>query len=476
MFDLVLAGAQVVTPDGPGDWDIAIYDGRIAAVASRGSLDDLASKIILFPGMVVVPGGIDPHIHCKWPVHDPYSGNTLYTAGVDIVSRSALHGGTTCLIDFVIPRSGEALVTAADRLAAEWSHGCYCDFSYHVLLQDHLPRAILDEIPSVINSGLPSFKIFTTNIRPSVQGRKISYGSLWEVMQMTSKHNGIVAVHAEDDDLVMHMYDKLIGEGRVGFENMHLVHSSLSEDLSFRRVIRLAENVPGTALYMMHVSAAAGVQAIHESRAHGAPVYGETLHQYALHTQDDYLEPDGMKYHTYPSLKSKEDTIALWAGVVAGDIATFGTDELCTSYAEKTAGKRIDNVVGGNTGAEPRMAIVYTEVVTKRALGLKTFVDLTSANAARILGLYPRKGAIAVGSDADLAVFDPNAHRAITAADLHASDYTPWEGWEVSAWPIMTVLRGQVLVDHGKLIPKVPGGQFIERKLAAEVCAGTVLS
>lgn len=475
MFDLVLAGAVVVTPDGPGNWDLAINDGRIAAVAAPGSVDELASRMVRLPGKLIVPGGIDPHIHCNWPVHDPYSGNTIYTAGPEVVSRAALHGGTTCLIDFAIPGRGEELGAAIQRLESDWNHSCYCDFSFHVLLQDRLSQDVLDEISHVVNAGFPSFKIFTTNVRPSVQGRKISYGSLWEVMQQTARYNGIIAVHAEDDDLVMFMYEKLIAEGKVGFENMPLVHSSLSEDLSFRRVIRLAEHVPGAALYMMHVSAAPGVEAIHEARAKGSPIYGETLHQYALHTQDDYLEPDGMKYHTYPSLKAKEDTLALWAGVVAGDIATFATDELCTSYAEKTAGRRIDNVTGGNVGVEPRMVIVYTEVVTKRALGLKQFVDLTSANAARIMGMYPRKGAVAVGSDADLAVFDPNAGRKITAGDMHSSDYTPWEGWEVSAWPVMTLLRGEVVVEGGKLEAKAPKGQMVKRALAPQVCAGTAL-
>jgi dihydropyrimidinase len=474
MFDLILADAEVVTPDGPGNWDLAIHDGKIAAVAARGALDQLGAKIVRLPGKLVVPGGIDPHIHCNWPVHDPYTGQTIYTAGPDVVSRAALHGGTTTLIDFVIPGRDELLAGAVDRWLSRWSI-CFSDYSFHVLLQDTLSQYVLDQIPDVISGGLPSFKVFTTNVRPTIEGRKISYGSLWELMQVTSERNGIMVIHAEDDDLVMFMYAKLIREGRVGVEYMSEVHSALSEDLAFRRVIRLAEHVPGTALYMMHVSAAYGVDAIRQARRRGAAVYGETLHQYALHSDEDYREPDGMKYHTYPSIKSKRDAEALWAGVASGDIATFGTDELCTSYAEKTAGKRIDNVTGGNTGAEPRMAIVYTEVVSRRGWGLTKFVDVTSANAARIFGLYPRKGAIAVGSDADLAIFDPNVKRKITAADMHSSDYTPWEGWEVTAWPVMTILRGTVVVDKGEFRASSAGGEFLKRTLAPAVRAGTAV-
>jgi D-hydantoinase len=474
MLDLILADAKVVTPDGPGDWDIAVADGKIAALGARGTLNELGSRVVRLPGKLIVPGGIDPHIHCNWPVHDPYTGKTIHTAGPDVVSRAALHGGTTTLIDFVIPRQDEDLAAGVDRWLSRWSGSCYSDFSFHVLLQDTLSQPILDQVPEMISGGLPSFKVFTTNVRPTIQGRKISYGSLWELMQVTSKRNGIMVIHAEDDELVMFMYAKLLADGRVGVEYMSTVHSALSEDLAFRRVIRLAQHVPGTALYMMHVSAAYGVEAIREARAQGAAVYGETLHQYALHSDEDYREPDGMKYHTYPSIKSKRDAEALWAGVASGDIATFGTDELCTSYAEKTAGRRIDNVTGGNTGAEPRMAIVYTEV-SRRGWGLQKFVDVTSANAARIFGLYPKKGAIAVGSDADLAVFDPSTRRKITASDMHSSDYTPWEGWEVTAWPVMTILRGTVVTDNGKFQPSTAEGQFIRRTLAPEVRAGTAV-
>jgi dihydropyrimidinase len=474
-FELVLTDADVVTPDGPGEWDLAIADGRIAAVARRGGLHGLGSEELSLPGKLIVPGGVDPHIHCNWPIHDPYTDVTIYTEGPDVVSRSAMHGGTTTLIDFVIPEDAETLSDAVERYIARWSAECFSDFAFHVLLRDQLTDFTLSEIPEVINNGFPSFKIFTTNVRPSVVGRKITFGSLWELMQVTAQHNGIIAVHAEDDELVMHMYDKLIRQGRVGYEHMSEVHSTMSEDLSFRRVIRLAEHVPGTSLYMMHVSAGYGVAAIREARANGLAVYGETLHQYALKTDQDYLEPDGMKYHTYPSLKSLEDTVALWTGVGDGAIATFATDELCTTYAEKTAGKRIDNVTGGNTGAEPRMIIVYTEV-EKRGMSLKTFVDLTSANAARIMGLYPQKGAIAVGSDADLAVLDRNLRRNITHADMHSSDYTPWEGWEVTAWPYMTLLRGQMVVRDGVFTAPPGSGALVKRVLAPEVASGNATS
>ena len=230
-----------------------------------------------------------------------------------------------------------------------------------------------------------------------------------------------------------------------------------------------------TAIYMMHVSAGTGVQAIREARSRGKPVYGETLHQYILHTAEDYKLPNGQIFHTYPSLKGKEDTDALWKGVSEDVIHSIATDELCCSLAVKTQGKRIDDTTGGNTGVEPRVSLMYTEMVEKRGYSLTQFVDLISSNAARILGMYPRKGAIAVGSDADLVILDPGLARTIQNKDLHESDYTPWEGYQVGVWPCLTMLRGKIMVEDGQFFGKLSDGQYLKRKIAPEILAGAKL-
>src|SRR5262249_21308068 len=185
------------------------------------------------------------------------------------------------------------------------------------------------KLAEAIQAGSPTVKIFTTNTLPSRQGRMVDYGDIWEIFKVLSAQGGLGVIHAEDNDLVMHMYAKLIAEQRAGFEHLAEAHTQLSEDLSFRRVIRLAQSVPGTAIYMMHASAATGVAAIAEARAKGLPVYGESLHQYMLYTAEDYRRPNGQIYHTYPSLKSKEDQKALWDGTVSGAINCVATDELC---------------------------------------------------------------------------------------------------------------------------------------------------
>jgi dihydropyrimidinase len=472
MLDLILTGGLVVVPSGPAHLAVGVKSGKIVSLTDAVDSQQLAVRTLAVDGMVIVPGGIDPHIHCNMEVADPNGGRSTYTEGPDVVSRAALYGGTTTLIDFAWNSPGETIATTLDKRLRDWQSSSYTDYSFHVVLRGEIGDALLEEVPQVIREGFASFKIFTSDVTPGESGTKVPFGSIWELFRVTAANNGVVAVHAEDDDLVMHMYRKFIQEGTVGFEHMSEVHNALSEGLSFRRVIALAKDVPGTVVYMMHVSAESGVQAIAEGRSQGVAVYGETLHQYALHTDADYHEADGMKYHTYPSLKSSDDTRALWNGVARGEIATFATDELCTSYAVKTAGRRIDDVTGGNTGVEPRMALIFSEAVQRRGMSLNLFVDVTSANAAKIMGLYPRKGVIAVGSDADLTVVDPHRALTITASLLHESDYTPWEGWQVGAWPVATIKGGVVIVERGQFATAPPRGQLVPRSVLGDVRRG----
>jgi dihydropyrimidinase len=226
---------------------------------------------------------------------------------------------------------------------------------------------------------------------------------------------------------------------------------------------------------MMHVSAATGVAAIADARAKGLPVYGESLHQYMLYSAEDYRRPNGQIYHTYPSLKSREDQKALWDGTLKGTINCVATDELCCSLQMKTAGRRIDDTTGGNSGVEPRLAVMYTEMVERRRYPLARYVDLVSTNAAKIMGLYPRKGAIAAGSDADIAILDPTRRGKVRKEDLHESDYSPWEGHDIFAWPVVTILRGKVMVEDGNFLGAPGSGKYLKRKMAADILAGPAL-
>ena len=332
------------------------------------------------------------------------------------------------------------------RFEEKWLGSCFTDFAYHIMLRGDIPDGVLDEIPEAIRQGHPSVKVFTTDVTPSRRGRKVSFGDLAAILRQVARAGGILLVHAEDDEIVMDNYRRMAAEGRVGFEFVHEIHSSLSEELAFARVIRLAEHVEGATLYFVHVSSAAGVDVIRESRSRGYQIYGETLHQYALLTSEDYRRPNGQMYHTYPSLKTEADCAELWRGMADGTIGSIGTDGIYTSLEDKIRGKRSDDVTGGSAGVEPRMSIIYTEGVEQRGFSLQRFVDLTSANAAKYFGLYPRKGALSPGSDADITILDPARARQLRAADLHGFDYSPWEGFHVAVWPAVTLLAGKQVV------------------------------
>jgi dihydropyrimidinase len=469
MVDLVIRGDRVVTPLGVGAHDLLIAGEKIVAVTAKGALPvPEGARLIDASGKIVIPGGIDPHVHCKWHLPNP-DGSAGLTDPPDVVSKAAVHGGTTTIIDFTRASQGATVRDAIEAREKDWKGHTACDYAQHIMVEGALPVDLPPQIAEAIQAGFPTVKIFTTDITPSRKGRMVDFGDIWEIFQVLAANKGLGVIHSEDNDIVMHMYAKLIREGRTGFENMAEVHNTLSEDVSFRRVIRLAEKVPGTALYMMHVSAGTGVQAIREARTRGVPIYGESLHQYMLKTSADYATKNGQIYHTYPSLKSPEDQAELWAGTIDGSINCVATDEICCTLAKKLQGARIDDTTGGNAGVEPRVSLMFTEMVGKRGYSLSQFVDLVSTNAAKIMGLYPKKGALAAGSDADIVVLDPTDQRVITASDLHEADYTPWEGRKMDAWPCLTVLRGKVVVEGGVFKGSLDDGQWQHRKVAEEM-------
>lgn len=474
MLDLVIRSDRVVTPAGVAACDVAIEGGKIVAVAAAGTFgSDQTRRLIDATGKIVMPGGIDPHVHLKWYTPHP-DGSVTYTDPPPVVSRAALYGGTTTMIDFARWTHGNTIQQAIERRHQDWTAQCYCDYSFHVMVEGRLPPELFGQLGEALRAGYPTVKIFTTDITPSRRGRMVDFGDIWEVFKVVAQERGMCVMHGEDNDIVMHMYDKLIREGRTGFENMAEVHNAMSEDLSFRRVLGLAKNVPGIALYFMHVSAASGVEAIREARARGLPVYGETLHQYLMYTSEDYQRPNGQIYHTYPSIKAKSDQDALWHATLDGTLHTVATDEVCCSLKVKTMGKRIDDTTGGNVGVEPRVSLMYTEMVGRRGYAIEKFVDLVATNAAKIMGLYPRKGALAAGADADITVLDPSRRTTIKKEMLHESDYSPWEGHEVQVWPALTVLRGKVVVDHGKFLGDLKDGQYLYRKISEEIRGGAL--
>ena len=473
MLDLVIRGGRVVTPSGVGNWDLGVQGERVAALGAPGTLE--AGRVIDATGKVVVPGGIDPHTHLAHPImsHPDEPGMTL---GPEEDTRGMLFGGTTTHIDFAFVRPGGDIRSAIEQRSARWKGSAYTDYSFHVVLAGALELKVFEAIPEAIQAGFTSFKVFTTNIlppHPKRSGNRIDFGRIQHAMERIAPAGGIMTVHGEDEDIVQFNYEKHRAEGRMDGANLHLVHNKLSEQLAFRRTTALARHT-GCAIYFVHTSAREGVEAIREARAAGAPVYGETLHQYACFNAEYYKTPRGFCSHTYPSLKFPEDQQALWSGLLGDGLSTLATDEYPTSLALKLKGKTIEDVTGGNLGAEARMGIAWTEGVVKRGMSLARFVDITSANAARIFGLYPAKGALAVGSDADIVLIDPSVKKALAKDDFHVSDYSPWEGWGIEGWPVTTLLRGRVMVENRRLVTDERAGRLVSRKIESAVLARPV--
>ena len=473
MLDMIIKGGRVVTPAGVGNWDVGVVGEKIVAVAFPGILPDEAKHVIDADGKIVVPGGIETHAHA---VANVQPGARELVAGVPNAgpldhSLGAIWGGTTTVIDFApVPNEGDLVQGIHDYLSP-WHGNAYTDYSTHCIYSSHNTPDAIARYRELIEAGFPSVKIFTTDIRPP-EGRqtsltpiaKIDTGRLEDLMGQIARHGGVLAVHGEDDELVMYNYLLAQQRDHWDWHNVHLIHSKLVEELAFQHVVRLAERT-GAGAYFVHVTAKEGLDAVSEARSRGLPVYGEVLTLALSFNCDQYKEEDGMKYHTYPSLKYEADRLDLWEGLLRGDLSFTATDSSFTTFLDKIAGRNVVDVRGGNIGIEIRMGVNYTEAVVHRGLSLEDYAAVTSTNAAKLLGLYPRKGAIAVGSDADITLIDPSVKKTLTMADLHLRDYSPWEGWQVEGWSTTVILRGKVMVADGQLLGSPDDGQLIPRKI-----------
>jgi dihydropyrimidinase len=466
VLDLVIRGGQVITPQGVGRWDVGIEGEKIAVVAAGGTLPGEAARIIDASALIVSPGGVEPHAHLAHSIMS-HPDEPAVTLGPEEDTRGMACGGTTTHVDFAYVRPGSDIQPVVEQRAARWKGNSHVDYTFHITLAGALPLRVFEQIPEAIQQGFPSFKVFTTNVlppHPKRAGNRIDFGRIHHAMEKVAAHGGIMVVHGEDEDLVQFNYERFREEGRMEGSNLHLVHTKLSELLAFRRAIALAR-ASAAAVYFVHTSAREGVEAIVEARGLGLPIYGETLHQYACFNAEYYKTPRGFCSHTYPSLKFPEDQAALWNGLVEDGLSTLATDEYPTSLALKLKGRTIEDVTGGNTGAEARIGIAYSEGVVKRGMSLPRFAEITATNAARILGLSPQKGVIAPGSDADLVLIDPAVKKTLAREDFHVSDYSPWEGWSVTGWPVMTLLRGKVIAERGKLLGSTADGRLLTRRI-----------
>src|SRR5579859_5594269 len=324
MLDLLVRGGLVVGAEAIGTWDVGVLDGKIVSLTRPDVVHHLeAHQVVDASGLLVVPGGIEPHAHLAHFI-SMRTKSEMYTLGPEADTVGMAFGGVTTHIDFCQIYPGVTAEQGIQQRLDRWQGQSLIDYAFHVNFMGATPINALDQIPELIQAGFPSFKVFTCNVLPPVPPRrayKMDFGRIGRLMERVAASNGIVVVHAEDDDLVQFNYELFTQEGRTAGTNLHLVHSKLSEHLSFARTILLAQ-ANHAAVYFVHTSAREGVLAIEAARAAGQAVYGETLHQYLCHTATEYGEPGGYRFHTYPSVKLQEDQDTLWRGLLEGALST----------------------------------------------------------------------------------------------------------------------------------------------------------
>jgi dihydropyrimidinase len=469
MYDTLVSGGVVVTPDGVRGVDIAIANGRIEALLERPHASS-ADEIVDATGLVVLPGGVDAHVHAAptglGAVAEPFTRDPPGTMG-----RAALLGGTTTLIDFAFSVNG-SLREGIARKEAQW-RAAPCDHAFHVLLRDDVDRGQLDELAGLVADGHPSVKVFMTNGAPSrAQRLRLDLGSLHDVLRIVAGGRGILAVHAEDDELVRHGYAVAEAAGRTALAAIPDVRSALAEELAIREVTTLARRVSGAAVYIMHVTSADGVAAIREARSAGVSVYGEALHNYLVFDASVYERSDGALFHTFPSLRPAADREALVAAALQGHLATIATDAGLGGRERKLAGRTLNDVRGGHVGVQTRLAVAYTELVHRRGLPVEELARRTATTPARLFGLGA-KGSIAPGYDADLALVEVSKRR-LRGEDLVEADYSVWQDYEAAAWPRRVLLRGRTVMTDGQISDATSGRAVAGRRVDEGVHAGLV--
>ncbi len=465
MLDVLIQGGSVVSPDRTERCDVGVHDGRIVLLAAPNTLDLEAVRTIDARGKFVVPGGIDAHVHFNIAISPAMHAQSARFGG-----RAAAFGGTTTFIDFAHQSGSGSLIGAIESKQAELAADKPdIDYALHAMITGAATFDAIDEIPEAISGGISSFKMFTTfSGGGGPAALFMDHGRIWGVLQQTGKHGGIAMIHCEDDCIVDFCVRKLYAEGRQHARHIHEARPSLCEEAAVLRMMLLARRT-GSPLYIVHVSATETVEAMAEARGRNLPVYGEALHNYLAFTSDDYAKPNGMIYHNYPALKSARDQAALWQALKSGVLDVASSDDFTIPFASKIAGQEVDSASGGHNGIETRLAYLFSEGVQTGRLSINRFVDVAATAPAKLFGLYPRKGIIAIGSDADIVVIDPNVKRRLTLADLHSDcDYSLWNGWEFNGFPVVTMVRGQVLVEDGRWTGPEGIGGFVPAGLPME--------
>jgi dihydropyrimidinase len=469
MSEVLIKGGRIVTAVDDYVADILIRDGQIESIGRE--ISSTTAVVHNASGLLVLPGGIDVHTHMEFDLGTAQTCDTYETG-----TRSAAFGGTTTIVDFALQRKGETPKQALDqRLALAGPQACV-DFSFHIILTD-ITAETLTELPDLINNdGISSFKMFMAY--PGVL--MVSDADIFRSMRKVGTHGGMVTVHAENGEVIQVLIEEALAQGNTSPKFHALTRPRIMEAEATHRAIRLAE-LAEVPVYMVHLSAKEALDSVVEARDRGIPAFAETCPHYLFLTIEEYDRPgfEAAKYVMTPPLREHECQHALWRGLRFDDLQIVSTDHCPFCFNENPYGiqrskqlgrENFEQIPNGAPGVEFRIPLLFEGGVNAGRLTLNRFVQLTSTAPAKMFGLFPRKGTIAVGSDADIVLFDPLKPHILSASTHHSNvDYTLYEGHSVTGKVEKVFLRGALIVDGDRWLGRTGMGQFQKRSASGRV-------
>ena len=452
-MSVLLKNGRVVTADSDAVCDILIEGESIVCIGHN--LSGEGAEIIDCTGKLIVPGGIDPHVHLEMPFMGTFSSDTYETG-----TRAALHGGTTTVIDFILQKQGNSLRSAFEEWSGRATGNAVGDYSFHMAVTDFNPNT-KEEIKDMIAEGITSFKTFM-----AYKGAlMIDDAQMVGLMQEVKKYGGLVTAHATNGDLIDTLIAQHRAQGKLTPLYHYLSQPEVTEAEASGRFADIA-NYTGVQAYIVHLTCAGALNQVRRATERNQRVLVETCIQYLLLDASLYEdEANGAKWVMSPPLREKKDQATLWAGLNQGLVNVVGTDHCPFMWEQKMLGKGdFSKIPNGHPAVEHRMELLFSEGVGKGRITLQKFVEVTATNAAKIFGMFPRKGTISIGADADLVILDPQKKHKISAKTHHMNcDYSSYEGWELTGKIDTVLLRGKVAVDAGETKVLKGYGQFIRR-------------
>ena len=453
-MSLLIKNGRIVTATDDYTGDVYIEDEKI--VATGCDLSFPADRTIDATGLLVFPGGIDPHVHLDMPFMGTFSSDTHETG-----TRAALFGGTTTVIDFVLQTQGRSLKEALREWDGRAGGTAVGDYGFHMAVTDFNENTRQEIREMVEQFGITSFKTFMAYKGALMIDDRQMTGLMQEVRQ----HGGLVTVHATNGDMIDYLIAKHRAEGKLSPRYHYLSQPEVTEAEASARFADIA-NYTGCPGYIVHLTCEGALNAVRQATRRDQVVLVETCIQYLL-LEDSLYEKDfeGAKWVMSPPLRKQKDRETLWAGINQGLVKVVATDHCPFNWEQKRMGEKdFSKIPNGHPAIEHRLELLYSEGVHKGRIGLNKFVEVACTNPARIFGMFPRKGTIAPGTDADIVLFDPNERHVLSAASHHMHvDYSAYEGWEVTGKVKTVVLRGRVAIENDRCLVPKGYGQFIKR-------------